>query len=186
MTRGLPLFAVLLIGTMLLTSNLYLLSSPLDTSIIVPSDPSITLNAGKDVHPESTDEKKLLLIHAQTRPLFSPTRRPWVAPPAAAALVPEPVQPEPVAVEPVVAVEVQPPQVTLLGIEITPTGSKALTLRAGEADASWLRAGELLDGWTVQKIERTSIELENGSRSITLELYPAYTPPSSVLDGAQP
>ncbi len=178
-----PLASAIAVTALVLT-NLYLFASPPDTSVILPSDQSVATTASKAEIPETSDASKMLLIHAQTRPLFSPTRRPWVAPPVEP--VPVPVEPEPVEAQPVVAVATQPPQITLLGIDITPSGTKALTLKAGETDAVWMRAGELVDGWTVRQIKSTSIELENGSQSVTLELYPAPVAPPAATQGSQP
>jgi hypothetical protein len=179
------LLGLAVVAAILIASNVYLLAFPAQTTLILPeSAPNNNALPNEEVSLRSQD-KELLLIHTQTRPLFSPTRRPWVAP--VSEPVPAPVvAPEPIVIEPVVAVEVQPPQISLLGIDITPAGAKALALKTGEADAVWVRVGELLDGWTVRVIKSTSIELDNGTKTVMLDLYPALPPPVALPQGSQP
>jgi hypothetical protein len=184
--RGIALWLGLTIfAASLIVANSYLFAYPVQTTALLPTATPNSLAVENNKVALEGQNKELLLIHLKTRPLFSPTRRPWVAPTL------EPVQepvvaPEPIVIEPVVAVEVQPPQVSLLGIDITPAGAKALTLESGATDAVWLRAGELLGGWTVRNIRTTSIELENGSRTVTLDLYPTLPTGVALPEGKQP
>jgi hypothetical protein len=161
-------------------SNYFLYSNPPETGPITPaSAPEPGLAAGGLAGKAPASE--LLLVHTHTRPLFSPTRRKWVAPAQPAVAAPEPAAPpapaEPPALpEPAVA-ETPPPAVTLIGIEKTPLGSKALLLKAGAADALWFKSGEKLEGWAVQAIDAGSVEMALGEKKIKLELYPPLPAP---------
>jgi hypothetical protein len=166
-----PLLSFVLFSAVLVACNIYLLVRPLESTPILPSNVPNSSNSNADIVSIENDSQELLFIHTQTRPLFSPTRRPWVAP--TVPLEPVPAVAEQTVVEPPVVEEVQPPQISLLGIDITPSGAKALTLKTGSAEAVWVRKGEALDGWVVGIIESTSIELTSGTQTVKLELYPA-------------
>ncbi len=174
MRRFAPLLITLTSAAVLIALNAYLFMNPPENAPILPADASLEMPASDNKNLEADAPKELLLIHAQTRPLFSPTRRPWAAPPIEPVVQPTPI--EPLVVEPVVAVEAQPPQVTLIGIEKTPSGAKALLLKANSADAVWLKSGALIDEWTIEDIQSASVQLVNGKRTIKLELYPAIAP----------
>jgi hypothetical protein len=162
-------------------ANYLLFANPPATEPLAPVNPVTLGAAAADSSAEELPASELLLVHTQTRPLFSPTRRKWVEPAqparvepeAAAALVPEapPAAPEPA------AAETPPPSVTLIGIEKTPLGARALLLKTGTADALWFESGEKLEGWAVQAIDAGSVEMALGARTIKLELYPSLPAP---------
>jgi hypothetical protein len=170
----------------MVAGNLYLSFTPLETSPILKSTQAEQLPTNADEISIAKDDKALLLVHWQTRPLFAPNRRPWVAPvlEPAPASVPEVIQP--VAIEPVIAIDVQPPNVALIGIQKTPNGAKALLLKAGTADAEWFKSGEQIDNWTVSAIENETVELANGNQTIKLELYPNSTSQAAPTPPVQP
>jgi hypothetical protein len=133
--------------------------------------------------PDNLEEKipasELLLVHTQTRPLFSPTRRKWVDPVPPPPAAPEPTT-QPVVAEPLpvpAAIQTPPPDVTLIGIEKSPSGAKALLMKSGGSDALWLKNGEQLEGWAIHAIDASSVEMTLGERKIKLELYPQAPSP---------
>ena len=154
-------------------ANYFLHANPPATEPLVPASPLNPAIGAAAVPGETLHASALLLIHTQTRPLFSPTRRKWVEPEPPAL---EPVEP-PVAAElpsvpqPVIA-QTPPPDVRLIGIEKTPSGARALLVKTGAADALWFSDGEKLEGWAVQEINSGSVEMTLGERKIKLELYP--------------
>jgi hypothetical protein len=149
------------------------------------SEPLAPLNPASPeiAAPENLEAKvpasELLLVHTQTRPLFSPTRRKWVEPvpppPAALELTPQPAPAEPLPAP--AAVQTPPPDVTLIGIEKSPSGAKALLMKSGGSDALWLKSGEQLEGWAIHAIDASSVEMTLGERKIKLELYPQAPSP---------
>lgn len=124
---------------------------------------------------------ELLLLHTQTRPLFSPTRRKWVEPaqpsPAPAESAASPAPAEPPALPEPAAAEPPPPSVTLIGVEKNPSGARVLLAKTGTADALWFKSGEKVDGWAVEAIDAGSVEIALGERKIKLELYPPLAAP---------
>jgi hypothetical protein len=96
------------------------------------------------------------------RPLFSPSRRPFVA-------VEEEAPPAPV--------ESLPP-VELIGVLMTEQQRGALVQAAGEAEASWVREGNKVQGWDVEKIENSRVQLRAGDRLETVELRPDTAVPA--------
>jgi hypothetical protein len=96
------------------------------------------------------------------RPLFSPSRRPFVA-------VEEEAPPAPV--------ESLPP-VELIGVLMTEQQRGALMQAAGEGEASWVREGNKIQGWDVEKIEDSRVRLRAGHRLETVELRPDTAVPA--------
>ena len=149
------------------------------TEPLTPADPVRAGIEAAGVSGEKLPAPELLLVHTQTRPLFSPTRRKWAAPAQPAPSAPEPAA-QPAPVEPLpkpLVTETPPPGVTLIGVEKTPSGAKALLLKTGTEDALWFKSGEKLEGWAVQTIEDGSVEMALGERKIKLELYPPLPAP---------
>jgi hypothetical protein len=99
------------------------------------------------------------------RPIFDPTRRPFVASP--------PPPPPPQAPPPPAAPVVMP---LLDGVILTESTRKALIRLAGEADGSWLQVGELAGRWKVARIEPSLVELEVEGQRFELPLYPSGEP----------
>jgi hypothetical protein len=92
------------------------------------------------------------------RPLFTVDRRPYVVPPnAQAATAAAPAAPE---------LNAQLIAVVRAG------GDQMVLLRFGQAVRK-LHSGETIDGWTVTKIDGSSVAVSNGSFQRTLDLKPA-------------
>lgn len=92
------------------------------------------------------------------RPLFSPSRRPYVAPAEPEADAP-PAEPEAVATP-----------VQLVGVFLAEGRRAALLLPEAQGQASWVREGEELAGWQVQRVEQDSVELRYRDRVEIVEL----------------
>lgn len=82
------------------------------------------------------------------RPLFSPSRRPAVAPAE-----------EPQATETAVA----PSRFVLIGVMIAVDDRFALLRRRVPPDTAWVSVGQVIDGWLVEAIEPNRVVLRNGS-----------------------
>jgi hypothetical protein len=91
------------------------------------------------------------------RPLFSKSRRPWMAPP-------------PPKVEQAKGPIAVATPVELVGVLLTDQGGSALLLAGGETKASWVRQGEVFLGWQIESIERDWVELRQGDRTEIVEL----------------
>jgi hypothetical protein len=87
------------------------------------------------------------------RPLFSASRRPFVAESEAAG---EPSPGESIAIE-------------LIGTLLTKRGAAALLQPQGQ-NARWLHAGETIAGWQVETIQRDQVSLHLDGEDKTLEL----------------
>jgi hypothetical protein len=186
MKRILPFVFGLGLASFLVAANLYLFFTPLEISPILKSSPVDFMSPNTNEISNFKEDKALLLVHSQTRPLFSPTRRPWVGPASEPAPEPAPPAIEAIAIEPVINVDLQPPDVALIGIQKTPDGAKALLLKAGSADAVWFKSGGRIDEWTIATIENGMVELANGNQKIKLELYPNSTPLAPPTQPVQP
>jgi hypothetical protein len=93
-------------------------------------------------------------------PLFFKSRAPYVPPPPA---------PPPVAAAPPVATD---PGVIVAGVMLTNGLSKAyLSNKAGQ-DGAWTSQDEVFRGWRVKSIDEAGVVLEQGGRSVDLQLYP--------------
>lgn len=90
------------------------------------------------------------------RPLFSPSRRPFV-------LAEEKPEPEPVR---------SLPAVTLIGVLLTEQQRTALLQAVGHGDPSWVREGNQIQGWQVERIEQSRVHLRAGDQMETVELRP--------------
>jgi hypothetical protein len=171
-----PLALSLIVMAMLLSLNVRLIVNP---PLLAPILPLNLSNSGvSEKTSEFIDRKfsQTTLIHTQTRPLFSPSRRVWIVPNQAVAV--EPSLPEPVIEEAVVVA--QQLAVTLVGIQKTPTKERVLLMRIGASDAIWVNAGESIDQWTVKSVKSDSVEMANGNQILKLELYPS--PPALAVE----
>jgi hypothetical protein len=161
--------------------NYFLYANPPATGPLAPANAASAGSAAAHNSGMKPPAFELLLVHTQTRPLFSPLRRKWVEPAPPAPAAPEAAAPPvaaelPTLPEPAMA-ETPPPSVTLIGIEKSPSGAKVLLLKTGTADALWFKSGEKLEGWAVQAIDAGSVEMALGARTIKLELYPPLPTP---------
>ena len=105
-----------------------------------------------EFEPPSRDE---LAVIAE-RPLFSPSRKPFVA--AEQELPPVPVR--------------SLPPLQLIGVLLTEQQRTALVQVVGEGDPSWVREGHEVQGWQVERIEQTRVHVRAGDRLETVELRP--------------
>lgn len=88
------------------------------------------------------------------RPLFSPSRRPFVA--QGGEVLPEaPVPPSPL---------------ELIGVLLTDTQQAALIRPQDGGAAAWVRENEAVAGWRIEKIERNRVHLRAGDRLEVVEL----------------
>jgi hypothetical protein len=130
-----------------------------------PGAPVLDL-AARPALPRSPDADALELIAA--RPLFSASRRPYVAPSAPLEEV------EREHGRPALPLE-------LAGTFLTDTDRTALLLVAGGSPA-WLRRGQLIEGWRIEAIERDRVQLSKDGQQQVLHLradiaVPRTTPP---------
>ncbi|MGH6899266.1 MAG: hypothetical protein ACREJ5_22395 [Geminicoccaceae bacterium] len=102
--------------------------------------------------PPSRDELEVIA----ERPLFSPSRSPFVA----------------AAEEPAVVPVRSLPPLQLIGVLLTEQQRTALVQAVGEGDPSWVREGHKVQGWRVEKIEESRVHLRAGDRLETVELRP--------------
>lgn len=103
-----------------------------------------------------------------SRPLFHPTRRPFVpvvdAPePAASPEGPTP-PPEPILV-------FDPNQLVLKGIMMSSQKSRALITTPDQPGGSWIEPGSMVMGWKVEKVDRNSVLLRANGQSHVLKQY---------------
>lgn len=99
------------------------------------------------------------------RPLFSPTRQDFVAPPATPA-------------EPVVMASLAPPvepATSLPPIRLEGTravnGKYSALIAVGEASSNWLNEGDKIDGWTILSVTHNGLVLMSGAESASISLY---------------
>ena len=98
------------------------------------------------------------------RPLFSPSRRPFVVAEE---------EPEPTAARSL-------PPVTLIGVLLTEQQRTALLQAAGQGAPSWVREGNAIEGWQVERIEQSRVHLRAGDRVETVELRPDTAVPNKA------
>ena len=98
------------------------------------------------------------------RPLFSPSRRPFVAAEEEAA--PAPAR--------------SLPPVTLIGVLLTEQQRAALLQAVGEGAPSWVREGNRIQGWQIERIEQSRVHLRAGDRVETVELRPDTAVPNKA------
>jgi type II secretory pathway component PulC len=122
-------------------------------------NPPIDL-ADKTIQTANSDEAFL-------RPLFSPTRKPFVP----VVVTPEPAPPEvsPAALEPVPVFD--PNQLVLKGIMMSSNQSVALISTPDQTNGVWLRIGSGLMGWRIDKIEKNSVILRADGQLHVLKQY---------------
>jgi hypothetical protein len=103
------------------------------------------------------DAYRQILAH----PLFFKSREPFV--PAPPAPPPAPAQPPAVVVDPGLVVG---------GVMMTSALSKAYLFSRAGPSGTWISEGEMFQGWRVKAIDKSGVRLEQGGRSIDLQLYP--------------
>jgi hypothetical protein len=99
------------------------------------------------------------------RPLFSPSRRPYVAPVAVPAFVPEP--------PPLQEETRQEPggTISVIGIFLDGADRQALLVSPSFPEGKWFSIDADLDGWKLARIEADSVQLAGPQGSLSLPLY---------------
>ncbi|WP_245445715.1 hypothetical protein [Mesorhizobium kowhaii] len=172
MTRKFAGLAIAGLIAALVLVNVALYDTPVDISQVASGkghDGGLASAAGSLQFPEAGNFSETF-----ERPLFTPTRRKFVAPPAGpppvevvAAAVEQPPAPPPPEAAPAIAP-------SLLGISIHGGTAKALLRVAGSETAIWYGSGETVDGWTVSAIDKDQAVLERGGKVARVPLYPPW------------
>jgi len=103
------------------------------------------------------------------RPVFSPTRRDFVQPPAPVAM---PVAP--IIVEAPPSQPPSPPNIKLRGTR-TVSGRFSALIATDEKNVDWFGEGERVLGWTIVSIEADRMSLSTGTSSAVFSLYDTGT-----------
>jgi len=137
--------------------------SPLETATVSGTPPAKTYGANS--LPLTT---QLDLPETLTRPLFSPTRRDFVAP----QVVPKPIveMVEEVEETPQTSAKAAPPAARLRGTRVV-DGRLSALIAINEKSADWYGEGETLQGWTITSIAPDRMSLTSGSQSVALYLF---------------
>ena len=131
-----------------------------EVTAAAPAAPQLDWTPGAvDFEPPSPDG----LDETTARPLFSPSRKPFVM-----AMEDEPA---PVADQPL-------PAVQLIGVLLTGGQRAALIQAEGAAEPGWVREGADVDGWRVETIEQNRVHLRADDRLETVELRPDTAMPA--------
>lgn len=99
------------------------------------------------------------------RPIFFKARQPFVPPPPAPPPVPT-VQSPP---QPPAVVD---PGLILAGVMIDGDAKRAYLFNKASSQGLWLSEGETIVGWQLRSIDTMSAKLQQGGRTILLQLYP--------------
>lgn len=99
------------------------------------------------------------------RPVFSPSRRPFVLQPQTQEAEAPRAAPEPA------PVAVALSQFQLLGVLFADNEWLAFVQSPSATDGTWLGPGATLDGWTLQEISENSAVFESSGRTAQLQLY---------------
>jgi hypothetical protein len=91
------------------------------------------------------------------RPVFTASRRPFVAP--------EPNVREPVRLLP-------PPDLKLLGVTIDASRKQALLRTAQQPQGRWISEGESVEGWHLRSVRDDAAIIASGQQTHELRLYP--------------
>lgn len=149
--------------------NIYMMREPLPLTPTFAANRSASQLPGTDS--DSGEYKAafgdLSFVQSFSRPLFNEDRRKFQPPQAKA---------KPNAKKPTQkrnAASVEPPQIKLVGLSLTPTSSRALILVSNTNDTSWITVGEKVQGWEVVAIDDNSLVVENNGDRISIDLHPA-------------
>jgi len=102
------------------------------------------------------------------RPLFSPTRRQFVPAPIEEVATPSPVE----VVEAIPEVSTMRPEIELKGTRRIGSSFAALVHEEATATYSWITAGEVLQGWRVERVGEAELVLTSSGSSVVYSLYP--------------
>lgn len=155
-------------------SAMHMLSSPLATSAIEPSEnQEMPLDRTQEnASLENSSVRDINYSATISRPLFNRDRKKFVKPPPPKPALRKPV----VSVKPQVRTtipvrEKQPdPVFTLLGVSITDDKAMALLSEPGSQNV-WVSTGDKVKTWNVEAIGQNNVRLSKNSREISLFLY---------------
>lgn len=108
-----------------------------------------------------------------SHPLFTPTRRPVKAEKVLLEAKPG-------------EVEVSDPELTLLGVTVSPEGSVARIAVAGNTASLSVRQGESIEGWTISEISGSSARLQKGSETKVLTIFDRDGTSTQIGDAENP
>ncbi|WP_312408649.1 hypothetical protein [Rhizobium sp.] len=108
----------------------------------------------------------LSLEQSLTRPLFSPTRRDYVAEETPTVPVEEVVE------EPPLQPDTSPLQLTLLGTR-TFNGIRSALVALPDQQGDWVSVGDEIDGWTIVEVGTDRLVVGRAGQNVTVALYPA-------------
>jgi hypothetical protein len=94
------------------------------------------------------------------RPLFTVTRRPFVASEATSA-------------------PTAPADIKLMGIAIEDGKKRALLRTAGQPRARWIAEGDTVDGWLLHSVRNDAATVRSDQATHELRLYPVTTSPAA-------
>lgn len=157
-----------LIVAVAVSFNWNLASTPIDISLLEQSS---------NYQKSNLETGDLALSHSAhtevsqtfSRPLFSPTRRPYVT-----RLEKEEIQEVnelPTDIEFDVVDASDPFDVTVLGIQFSNTSQRALIRSNLTGEAAWVSAGERFNGWTLRSATANAAYFENGEQGNEIFLY---------------
>ena len=98
------------------------------------------------------------------RPLFTPSRRPFVAPPVARAEAPPPPPPP-------------PPELTFFGTLVDAEGASAIVRGGPSEKPVHVHVGDMVGGWKIAMIDDRQIVLSRDDRSITFTMFDSAQSP---------
>jgi hypothetical protein len=144
-----------------------LLQSPVDISPVAPPPGKALSRPQQNPPPTTALDKKSPEQFAETvgRPLFNPSRKP-VQRTAVAARAPK----------------AEPAKLRLVGVMKADDGPpRALIRFADESTGKWIAEGDEYHGWTLTKVNETSVTVEAGGRTQELVLFILPPPPPKVV-----
>jgi hypothetical protein len=98
------------------------------------------------------------------RPLFTPSRRPFVAPAVARAEAPPPPPPP-------------PPELTFFGTLVDADGASAIVRGGPSEKPVHVHVGDMVGGWKIAKIDDRQIVLSRDERAITFTMFDSAQSP---------
>lgn len=151
--------------------NYMLASSPPKVTALVSRSGNEVI-AMADAQDLSVSPRTYKVTATLERPLFVPSRRPYVPPPPPPE--PAPAKPAPVKAPPPPPPPppAPPPNLMVYGIQMFPEGRRALVAEQGSGQPDWIAEGEAINGWAVAAIHADGVELRDGERSQVFDLYP--------------
>ena len=139
------------------------LPEPIERATVDWAPPKLDVSESKIGNSDLSDYSESF-----ARPVFSPTRRPFV--PQLEEPVPE-VQSEPTQMVTQEPVEVDVTQIVLKGVRLNLGERQALMLSAASPVAKWLSLGGEIEGFELVEISDDRVTLVSGQRKVNISLY---------------